>query len=271
MSSPGSAPRTLCVSVHDVAAPTWPQCRQLIAALREVGSFPLGLLLVPRWHGHRLDADPAFIAALQTLLDDGHGHEVLLHGLYHRDDARAPASVGALLQRRLFTRGEAEFAALGAAQALARVRDGLRDLEDCGLTGVQVDGFVPPAWLLARSARDALVANGSQLGLRYLSLFSGLFDLHAGRFLRAPVLVYSARWRAGDVLVRGAVGELARRMHGTPLLRLALHPADVNRSENLRHAQKLLERALQDRLPATEGQWLQNRMGKIIACRQEKA
>ena len=195
---------------------------------------------------------------------------MLLHGLYHRDDARSPASVSARLQRQLFTRGEGEFAALDAAQAITRVQTGLRDLHHSGLKDLQVNGFVPPAWLLARSAREVLVAEGSRLGLRYLSLFSGLLDLRAGRLLHAPALVYSARWRASDALVRGAVGGLAGILCRAPLIRLGLHPSDVNRTQNLRHAQKLVERALQDRVPVTEGCWLQDHMGKFVACRQEK-
>lgn len=256
----------LCISIHDVAPATWPQCRQLIATLREVADLPLGLLLVPRWHGERLDAGAGFIAALQALLDDGRGHEVLLHGLYHVDDAHAPTGLGACLQRRVLTRGEGEFAALGAAAAMARVRAGVADLHGCGLRDVQVAGFVPPAWLMSRSARTALLAEGSRLGLRYASLFSGLLDLQQGHMLRAPALVYSARWPITDVLTRAAVGSVAAMMAGAPLLRLGLHPADVQRAGNLRHAQRLVERALRDRLPLTEGQWLQGQItthGKV--------
>ena len=56
-----AAQPALCVSIHDVAPSTWPQCRQLIAALREVDDLPLGLLLVPRWHGRGLDGEAGFI------------------------------------------------------------------------------------------------------------------------------------------------------------------------------------------------------------------
>ncbi len=259
MGAPGRAPcRALSVSIHDVAAPTWSQCRQLIAALHDVGRFPLCLLLVPRWYGRPLEEDPAFIAALQSLLDDDHGHEVLLHGLYHQDDASAPASIRALIQRRVFTRNEGEFAALDAAQALARIRAGLNAVQACGLNCPPVHGFVPPAWLMSHSARQALLAEGIQLGLCYLSLFSGLLDLRSGRLLYAPALVYSARWRAGDALVRSAVSGLAGLMRSAPLLRLGLHPSDVRRPSNLRHAQRLVEQALRDRVPMTEGDWLED-------------
>lgn len=255
--------RALCVSLHDVAAPTWPQCRRWVAALREVGDFPVGCLLVPRWHGHRLEDDASFLGELQALLDERRGDEVLLHGLYHVDDSRAPTAVYAWLQRRLLTRGEGEFAALGAAEAMARIRAGLADVRACGLQGVQVSGFVPPAWMMARSARTALLREGSRLGLRYAGLFSGLLDLQHGRFARAPVLVYSARWRIGDAVVRTAVGVVAAQASRWPLLRLGLHPADVRHPQTLRHAQRLIERTLRDRVPMTEGGWLQTHMGKF--------
>ncbi len=261
----------LCISIHDVAPATWLQCRQLIAALRAVADLPLSLLLVPRWHGRSLDGETGFIAEMQALLEDGRGHEVLLHGLYHVDDAQALTRLGACLQRRVLTRGEGEFAALGAADAMARVRAGLADLQACGLRGVQVAGFVPPAWLMSRSARTALLAEGSRLGLRYASFFTGLLDLQQGRLLRAPALVYSVRWRVTDALTRAVVGSAAGLMRSTPLLRIGLHPADVQRASNLRHAQGLVERALRDHLPVTEGQGLQSHMGKFQSCGQEKA
>lgn len=262
--------RALCISIHDVAPATWPQCRQLIAALRDVGHCPLGLLLVPRWHGHRLIDDARFLNELQQLLDDGCGHEVLLHGLYHVDDARAPTSPVGWLRRRILTQREGEFAALGKSDALAKIRAGLRELQCCGVRGMQVSGFVPPAWLMSPGARLAIAEQGSQLGLRYASLFTGLLDLQQGCFARAPALVYSARWRAGDALVRGAVGVIAALGSGSPLLRIGLHPSDLRRPANLRHAQRLVERALRERVPLTEGCWLQNHMGKFVACRQEK-
>lgn len=257
-----TAARALCVSIHDIAPPTWPQCRQLIAALREVGDFPLGLLLVPRWHGQRLDDAASMIAGLQALLDDGVGHEVLLHGLYHFDDARAPTGMFARVQRRVVARGEAEFASLNAAEAMARIRVGLADLNTCGLRGLQVTGFVPPAWMMSRSARAALSVEGRRLGLRYVSLLTGLLDLQEGRLVRAPALIYSVRWRIGDALVRAAVTGVAWCSSGAPLLRLGLHPADMRRPMNLRHAQGVVERALDDRVPCTEGRWLQRSRGK---------
>ncbi len=268
----------LCIGIHDVAPATWRDCRQLIAALREVADLPLCLLLVPRWHGRPLDGEAGFIAEMQALLDDGHDHEVQLHGLYHVDDALTPTGLGARLQRRVLTRGEGEFAALGAADAMARIRAGLADLQACGLRDLQVAGFVPPAWLMTRSARTALLAEGRRLGLRYASLFTGLLDLQHGRLLRAPALVYSARWRITDALARAVVCSAAGWMGSAPLLRIGLHPADVQRSSNLRHAQRLVERALRDRLPLTEGQWLQRQVashGKVSipqeGSRREKA
>ncbi len=255
--------RALCVSIHDVAAPTWSECRQLIAALRAVGDFPLGLLLVPRWHGHRLHDDPGFVASLQGVLDAGPGHEVLLHGLYHRDDGSAPTGVRSFFQRHILTHGEGEFAVLGAAAALARVGAGLDDLQRCGLRDPDVRGFLPPAWLMSGVARSAIVAQGSALGLHYASLFTGLLDLRNGGFVLAPALVYSVRSRVGDAVARAAVGAMAEVARRLPLLRLGLHPADVRRPQNLRHAQRLVEQALRDRTPTTEGRWLQNHMGKF--------
>lgn len=249
----------LCISIHDVAAVTWPQCRQLVAALQAVADVPLGLLLVPRWHGSRLTESPAFCAAVDAMLAEDRCHEIVLHGLRHRDDGPPPSSLSSYLQRRLITRGEGEFSALAADESLTRIRTGLADLQACGW---QPTGFVPPAWMLGQPARAALQSGAALPGLRYASLFSGLLDVRSGRFVRAPALVYSARWPAGDALVRLLVSAWAGMASNAPLLRLGLHPADALRPATLRHAQRLVERALRDRIVLTEGQWWRLSHGK---------
>ncbi len=259
--------KALCVAIHDVAPATWPQCQSLIAAVQAVAALPLGLLVVPRWHGSRLSASPDFCAAIDALLADGRGHEMVLHGLFHRDDGPPPSGLAVCAQRRLVTRGEGEFAALDASTTRMRLGTGLADLRACGW---RATGFVPPAWMLSAQARAVLQAEGASLGLHYASLFTGLLDLRSGAFLRAPVLVYSARWRATDALVRGVLGTLARCTPEAPLLRLGLHPADAQQPATLRHAQRLVERALRDRHALTEAQWCHLSHGKGLVAQHAK-
>ena len=38
--------RTLCVSIHDVAPATWPDCQRVIAAVHAVAPIPLTLLVL---------------------------------------------------------------------------------------------------------------------------------------------------------------------------------------------------------------------------------
>ena len=60
----------------------------------------------------------------------------------------------------------------------------------------------------------------------------------------------------------GSLSDAEVERLGLALLRLGLHPADMRRPMNLRHAQGVVERALDDRVPCTEGRWLQRSRGK---------
>src|SRR5437868_13728462 len=105
-----NAARALCVTVHDVAPATWPQCQYLIDALHTVAPVPLTLLVVPAYHGDRRTPDPAFVAALDA--HAARGDELALHGFFHLDDGPAPRDLRDYLARRWYTASEGEFAAL---------------------------------------------------------------------------------------------------------------------------------------------------------------
>src|SRR3569833_1107769 len=142
----------LCGSLHDVAPATWPACRRLLAMLDGIGPLPVSLLVVPEYH-HRgcVDHGPAFVRALAARI--ARGDEVVLHG-YHHLDERVPGSRPLdWLQRRVYTAGEGEFAALAAADAHHRLLRGW-DMLTRRLHW-PIAGFVAPAWLLGPGARAA--------------------------------------------------------------------------------------------------------------------
>jgi predicted deacetylase len=235
--------RALCVSVHDVAPATWSDCQRVIAAVQTVAPIPLTLLVVPYWHRLPQTGAREYEAGLSAL--QAAGHELALHGYTHLDEGPAPRHWSERFRRRVLTRSEGEFAALDNHAAQQRLQAGLAWFaERCW----PLTGFVAPAWMMSAAARAAL----STLPFTYTTDYGGLVLLPQFQRLRAPALVYSTRQRCGDALIRGAMSMLAAAQAQAPVLRIALHPADVRRPANLRHAQRLIAQALREREALTK-------------------
>ncbi len=240
-----SAPRWLCVSLHDVAPATWPFCRNVLAAVREVADIPLTLLVVPAYHGE-CSAQPEFEQAIsqQRLA----GHELALHGYFHADPHR-PSDIVDWVRRRIYTAGEGEFCALSEDEARERLTLGSRWFAANGWTPMA--GFVAPAWLLGAGAWRAL---RGQHGLQYTSTLTTLIALPEGHAIRAPCLTYSVRsaWRRPTSIVWNTL--LARATQSSQILRLGLHPFDAESGPVRRSWQRLLKRVLRDRTPVTKAE-----------------
>lgn len=209
---------TVLVSLHDVAPPFAPQLRELWSMCFDFGVRP-ALLVVPNWHGaHPLDRDRRFADWLFARVDQG--ARVFLHGERHdeHDTIRRPLDAWRAVGR---TAREGEFLSLDYAAASLRIGRGLGVLARCGLSPI---GFVPPAWLARAATREAARDAGLALAEdeRYIYL------LREGRALRSPAVRWSgrARWRARmSSLVADARWQV-QRQH--PLVRLALHPTDMD-------------------------------------------
>jgi predicted deacetylase len=255
---PGGKP-ALCVAIHDVAPATWRDCLRLLQAVREVADIPLTWLVVPHWHGGQAGSG-AFEATLDSLLADG--HELALHGYTHLDSAARAGNWHSRFLRGVVTEGEGEFAALDAHEARRRIDLGLAWFER---RGWPLHGFVAPAWLLGDGAWEALRA----YSFLYTTTWTRFHCLapfarpeppglcappwaQPGAVL-SPALVYAARNRAGRIVSPCAVSTLAWLLRAAPLLRLALHPRDAWHPVLLRHAQALIEQALQSRQALTKG------------------
>ena len=240
----------VAVVVHDAAPATWPRCMPLLQMLDELGAHPVTILVVPRYHGAPpIECDRAFVAALDRRLELG--DELALHGYSHRDEAPRPRTLQGLIERRVLTRAEGEFAALNEDTATARL---VRGIETFSALRWPLHGFVPPAWLLGAAGRRAVDRCGD--AFRYVSSRSGLYALPHWRFTRTANLCYSPDrgWRRAlsRVLIRR---ELARARH-LPLLRLSLHPQDAEFPEVVEHWRALVAAALDARTPCTKARWL---------------
>lgn len=247
-------PRALCVALHDVAPATWPACRRLLAMLDEIGPLPVTLLVVPDYHRRgQVDHDPAFIRAIEARL--ARGDEVVLHGYHHLDDAPRGAALH-WLQRRVYTAGEGEFAALAEVEAQVRLARGWEML--VGELDWPVSGFVAPAWLLSAGTRAAL----AQMPFRYTTTLRAVHHLPDWRAVAAPTLVYSVRnaWRRA-VSRQWNRWLFAQVRSDAALLRLGLHPADAYYPEVVDDWARLLRHALEQRRPTTKAAWVEGRCG----------
>jgi predicted deacetylase len=225
---------SLLVSIHDVTPALAPGVERLWWLCTDRRVTP-ALLVVPNWHGAwPLDRHPEFVRWLRARAADG--AELVLHGERH-DEVELPRAVGDSLRAWGRTAGEGEFLTLDAVAAGERIARGLACLERLGLRPV---GFVPPAWLAREEGHRAAGAAG--LGFSEDERMVRLFP--SGRKIRSPVVRWSARSTArawGSVAVARARWALQRR---APLLRVALHPQDLDHAATARSLDLNLDRWL---------------------------
>lgn len=240
--------RSLCVSIHDVAPPTWPQCACLMRAIRAVADIPLTLLVVPAYHHHPVAETAAYDRLLEQRLSLG--DELALHGYTHLDEGSPPAGWRDKFTRQIYTQGEGEFAAIDAAQARQRLAWGLEWFER---RKWPVQGFVAPAWLLGEGAWQAL--NG--FSFKYTTTLSRFHFLAESQSLYSPSLVYSARSKWGSALSRHGNSAWSAMLRNAPLVRLGLHPNDARYPQTILHFQTLLEKLLVSREALTKASFTQ--------------
>ena len=246
-SSELSDPGSLCVSIHDVAPDTWAECELLFHAVRAVADIPLTWLVIPQYHGNSVRSQP-LESTLGHMLE--HGHELALHGYTHIDDGPARAGPVGAFVRTVYTQGEGEFAAISEPEARRRIELGLEWFRD---RGWPVSGFVAPAWLIGPGAWTALQA----FPFLYTTTYTHFHLLAQKRQVFSPSLVYTARNKGGRALSPMASSTGAYLLQGAPLVRLALHPRDAHYPALVRHAQRLIMRLLDSRMPLTKAAFAQ--------------
>ncbi|CAN7264112.1 polysaccharide deacetylase family protein [Pseudoduganella sp. LjRoot289] len=255
---PSGVPRALCVSIHDVAPATWPDCLRLWQAVRTVADIPLTWLVVPRYHGGAGGEGCGDLARYEAGLERvlAQGHELALHGYTHLDAGPPPRGLRQRFLRRMFTQGEGEFAALGREQARRKLLLGKAWFAQ---RGWPLRGFVAPAWLLGDGAWEALRAES----FAYTTTFARFHWLQRPVSLSAPTLVYAARNGAGRVFSRVALDAMLTLQARQPLVRLSLHPRDARHPELLRHLQRLTGALLATRQAMTKAAFAET----VVAAR----
>jgi predicted deacetylase len=134
-------------------------------------------------------------------------------------------------------------------EARERMEDGREMLTGAGL---DVVGFIAPAWLLGEEAEKA----ARNLGFAYTTRLGGVLDLRSGEWTRSQSLVYSPRsaWRRNVSLAWNAF--LAARLRRNPLARLGLHPPDWNHEAIKTQALRLAEKLAKDRKVIRYRDWV---------------
>ena len=235
-------PRSLIVSFHDLHPGSRSACERFLQMAAEAGVPNQSLLVVPRWHGSPpFDLNSEFVDWLRGLAEEG--HDLCLHGNTHTADVIRGGLLAGLMAR-YYTNREGEFYQLNRQEARHKISDGLERFEKAGLS---VHGFTAPAWLINEDGRTIL----RQLGFHYNTRFSRVEFLQDGDSIHAPTLVFSCRsaWRR---VISVHWTRFWMRFHRkTRVLRLAVHPGDLEHPAIVDAVRDLLKKTLSNRQPTT--------------------
>jgi uncharacterized protein len=244
----GAANNSLVVSIHDIAPETRGAVEEILAQLGRKGVRVSSLLVVPHYHHRKsISDDPDFLKWLRALEEDG--HEIVIHGYFHRRPRTPTESLGQRFITRIYTQDEGEFFDLPYDDALERIR---KAHEIFTTAGLQPRGFIAPAWLLSpqgeKAARDA--------GMEYTTRLRTVLDLRSGQSFPARSLVYSVRnrWRRSVSLAWNRA--LFQTMTDHQLLRLSIHPPDYRFPDIWSQVGRFLDQVRERRTPTTYRDWI---------------
>ena len=225
------------VSIHDVS-PAWEaEVDAALDAFAKVGVKP-ALLVVPNFHGKSSLAEhPKYAEKLAGFQKDG--HEIFLHGFFHRsglggETARSDAGkVESFFRQKVVSAGEAEFADVSKDEAAKRLDDGITMLKESGLS---LDGFIAPAWSFPKWLLPLL----GERGLSFTEDHTHVYDPVRAKKRASLVLNFASRTpaRLFSSVAWARLAKPARRVLPT---RIAIHPADMH-VDLLRHEVRSLLR-----------------------------
>jgi predicted deacetylase len=221
--------RTIAVALHDVEPATFERCALIRDWLSDHGVDRVTLLVIPAPDLHPFDdRRPELAAWLDERAHDGDA--VAQHGFRHRRLRPAPKGRG--LVTKLQGGTAAEFVGLDAGETRRAVLAGRRVLR---LAGIETRGFVAPAYAYTPPLHEALAATfewWASLGRLYrpASAPTRATPLSLGSSSRLKVWCSPPLVRAGAALS----GEL---------LRLDMHPADIDHRRHVAALEHVLRRA----------------------------
>jgi predicted deacetylase len=218
------------------------------AVLADAAAFRVrpALLVVPNFHGRfPLAEHPRFVDRLLELQQ--HGHEIYLHGYYHRmgiadrpNSGGSPTNHGIswLWNQHVVSSGEAEFGDLSRREAQERIARGVHEFRELGL---RIDGFVPPAWSMPKWLLPILAAHG----IRYTEDHLRVIDPVSGARRNTLLLNFATR-SAPRMLATVVFCRAASPLSALEPTRFAIHPGDYRVALVRRQIQMLLPRLAPD-------------------------
>jgi predicted deacetylase len=213
------------VSIHDVS-PAWEREVDIALEMTHAAGVKPALLVVPNFHGKApLDEHPKYVDRLRDLA--GSGHEIYLHGYYHRAGMAdvAPPQRGLVdrlrhgFAQKIVSASEAELSEVSRDEATARLAAGEQLLRDLGLP---IHGFVAPAWSMPRWVIRWL----GERGYRFTEDHLRIHDPALSKSRPSVVLNYASRTpaRLFSTVAWCRVARPGRRLFPA---RIAIHPADM--------------------------------------------
>jgi uncharacterized protein len=224
--------KSLVVSLHDVSPLTQSFCERTLLDLSELGVHQVSLLIIPNHHGRAPVAESrSFQRWLTREVETG--HEPVLHGYFHQRQKRRADPWFSKITTEIYTAGEGEFFDLSFDLAKKSLCDGLADL---AFLPRKVTGFVAPAWLLGKAAEQAV----RRLGFVYTTRIGCIRIFKPLREVKSRSLVWSTRaaWRVVASLYWNRA--LAFAKSGAPVLRVSIHPADVQHKPVWRQIREII-------------------------------
>lgn len=221
--------RRIAVAIHDVEPATYERCALMREWLADHGVDRVTLLVIPAPDLHPFqDRRPELATWLRGRA--AAGDAIAQHGLQHRQARRGAPVRQALAHWQ--ARDAAEFVGLDAQETRRAVESGRRLLK---LAGVEPRGFVAPGYAYTPSLRAALSER--------FEWWADLLRLHRGP--RAATLSPALTLGTTTPLKRAVSPLLIRAMSlaGGSLLRLDLHPADLDHSRHMLALDAVLTRA----------------------------
>jgi predicted deacetylase len=232
--------KSLVVALHDVCPPFEAEFHSWRKLLDKWGVPRRSIAVVPFQNGASpLRESPTLVDALHE--ETQVGSEILLHGYTHVHERTYPR-MRDRFRDRLTTRGCAEFSDLSPEEALERARKGLREIQPFLPTPIR--GFTPPGWWMDAHAIQSL----DQLAFSFCTTTFGIIDLRRGRTIRAPVIVGLPQSGFFPFLLHGySFRILPVFLQKQRVLRIALHPYDLDNPRFLRETERLIRQAVEER------------------------
>ncbi len=226
--------KKLQLTVHDVSPVHADTLKEIHTVLGQMGVVKYSMLVVPDYHGNwPLGEYPGFCSWLEGLADSG--VEMVLHGFSHKGGSKDLGVVDRV-RSAVFTRNEGEFLGLDRSDAEKLLEDGREVLRQ--LTGVEVRGFVAPAWLYSGGTAVAL----KNAGFSFTESRWRIWDPRTGRtILRIPIVNYAGGIPLKRFLAALWVSLSGKALAGSETVRFAIHPFDFESEPVRRKVLKMLK------------------------------